>query len=335
MSFSENLQYLRKRDKITQEELADRLGVSRQSVSKWETGEAYPETEKLIALCDMFDVSLDALMRTDITECNARDKCDNTKPDEPVQEQPCTDKTEYCKRLDSFSFGISLGVFMILFGVAVCILLAAISQTLAENAKKFTSIMSGVAVLLFVAVAVFVFIVSGISYDRFRKEHPVMDNVFEERKIAAFTRRFGIMMACFVSGILLDVIFVVVMSALIDSEVLIVANADAVYSFVASAFMCVLAFLVSGIVYLGIQHSKYNVAEYNRQTAKETNKSQKSRFTDALCGAVMLSATALYLIMGFVWKWWHPGWIVFPVGGIVCAILSSLRGAKDDNDKDK
>ena len=54
MSFSENLQYLRKRDRITQEELADKIGVSRQSVSKWETGEAYPETDKLIVLCDMF-----------------------------------------------------------------------------------------------------------------------------------------------------------------------------------------------------------------------------------------------------------------------------------------
>lgn len=50
MSFAENLQYLRKRDKVTQEGLAETLGVSRQSVSKWETGEAYPETEKIIAL---------------------------------------------------------------------------------------------------------------------------------------------------------------------------------------------------------------------------------------------------------------------------------------------
>ena len=38
MAFADNLQYLRKRDKITQEELADKLQVSRQSVSKWETG---------------------------------------------------------------------------------------------------------------------------------------------------------------------------------------------------------------------------------------------------------------------------------------------------------
>lgn len=66
MSFSANLQFLRKRSNITQEELADRLQVSRQSVSKWETGEAYPETEKIIALCDIFGVTMDDLMRGDV-----------------------------------------------------------------------------------------------------------------------------------------------------------------------------------------------------------------------------------------------------------------------------
>ena len=71
MAFSDNLQYLRKRDKVTQEELADRLGVSRQSVSKWETGEAYPETEKILALCDNFGISMDQLMRGDVSDPSA------------------------------------------------------------------------------------------------------------------------------------------------------------------------------------------------------------------------------------------------------------------------
>lgn len=67
MSFADNLQYLRKNNKITQEELAEELNISRQSISKWETGEAYPETDKLIALCDKFGVTLDELLRGDLT----------------------------------------------------------------------------------------------------------------------------------------------------------------------------------------------------------------------------------------------------------------------------
>ena len=51
MSFKENLIYFRKSNKLSQEKLAEQVGVSRQSVSKWETGEAYPETPNIGSLC--------------------------------------------------------------------------------------------------------------------------------------------------------------------------------------------------------------------------------------------------------------------------------------------
>lgn len=63
MTFQEKLTDLRRRRGLSQAQLADRLGVTRQSVSKWETGEAMPELSKLIALADLFEVSLDYLVR--------------------------------------------------------------------------------------------------------------------------------------------------------------------------------------------------------------------------------------------------------------------------------
>ena len=67
MSFGQNIQFLRKmRNKMTQEELAERLGVSRQTVSKWELDTAYPEMNKLIDLCELFSCSMDQLVREDI-----------------------------------------------------------------------------------------------------------------------------------------------------------------------------------------------------------------------------------------------------------------------------
>ena len=39
---------------------------------------------------------------------------------------------------------------------------------------------------------------------------------------------------------------------------------------------------------------------------------------------VMLSATAIFLLLGFVWELWHPGWVIFPVGGIVCGIITTI-----------
>ncbi len=62
MSFAENLQTIRKNNHLSQEELAEMLGVSRQAVSKWELGEGYPEVEKLLILSNKLNVSLDSLM---------------------------------------------------------------------------------------------------------------------------------------------------------------------------------------------------------------------------------------------------------------------------------
>ncbi len=62
MSFGENLQAIRKKNHLSQEALAEMLGVSRQAVSKWELGEGFPEVEKLLILSGKLNVSLDSLM---------------------------------------------------------------------------------------------------------------------------------------------------------------------------------------------------------------------------------------------------------------------------------
>ncbi|MDE7208043.1 MAG: helix-turn-helix domain-containing protein, partial [Lachnospiraceae bacterium] len=63
MDFSEKLLTLRKSRDLTQEQLAERLDVSRQSVSKWESGQAVPELDKIVALSDIFDVTTDYLLK--------------------------------------------------------------------------------------------------------------------------------------------------------------------------------------------------------------------------------------------------------------------------------
>ena len=65
MNFCDKLQKIRKENNITQEQLADKLNVSRQAVSKWESGAAYPDTEKLIQISKIFNVSLDELINND------------------------------------------------------------------------------------------------------------------------------------------------------------------------------------------------------------------------------------------------------------------------------
>ena len=66
-NFSEMLAYLRKRDGLSQKDLADRLGISRSTVGMYETGEREPSFEMLNAIAEIFDVSVDALLRKPFT----------------------------------------------------------------------------------------------------------------------------------------------------------------------------------------------------------------------------------------------------------------------------
>lgn len=70
MSLGKNIQYLRKQKKITQEQLAEIMSVSRQTISRWEADEIIPELNKLIALSDIFSCKLDSLVKEDLIICD-------------------------------------------------------------------------------------------------------------------------------------------------------------------------------------------------------------------------------------------------------------------------
>ena len=68
MKLSENLKRIRKENNLSQEQLAEKLGVSRQAVSKWESGQSYPEMDKVIQICKTFNFNMDELMNENIKE---------------------------------------------------------------------------------------------------------------------------------------------------------------------------------------------------------------------------------------------------------------------------
>lgn len=325
MAFCDNLLYLRKKAKITQEDLAAELEVSRQSVSKWETGEAYPETDKLIALCEKFGVTLDELVRGN---CCGDEEVPGEGSGEDKDEPVYTDAREYKRKALAFARMISLGVFLILFGVACCVALAGVSALFDAKTGEVYAICGGAVVLLFVAAAVFLFVYGGISDQNFRRAHPRMGEMFKKEERESFGKKFMVSMACLVSGILLDVVALIVGCLLVDrfaGEL-----AETVMCFLVAAFLLLLGALVGGLCYMGILHDRME-GKNNRNGDIRSDKVRK--ICDGVSGAVMLVATAVYLFIGFVWNMWHPGWIVFPVGGIICAIVSTVGKIFDKNDE--
>ena len=69
MNFADKLQLLRKQNGYSQEQLADKLGIARQTVSKWENGQAVPELNGLISLSELYGVTIDRIVKED-DECN-------------------------------------------------------------------------------------------------------------------------------------------------------------------------------------------------------------------------------------------------------------------------
>ena len=74
MKFGENLRNLRKSKNLSQETMAEKVGVSRQSISKWENGEAYPEMKNILVLCDIFECKINDLVHEDMSDLNSLDE---------------------------------------------------------------------------------------------------------------------------------------------------------------------------------------------------------------------------------------------------------------------
>lgn len=97
------------------------------------------------------------------------------------------------------------------------------------------------------------------------------------------------------------------------------------------AFFIMIAIGVGIFVFFGMQknHLDEQMEAYTRSSATFVNSPKNSPQNDLvgrLIGAIMLTATAVYLILGFLSQLWHPGWVVFPIGGILCGILSVILG---------
>lgn len=115
MEFNNKLYELRKQKGLSQEELANKLNVSRQTVSKWELGDSTPDMEKLIVLSDLFEISLDELVLGKIPEPQQAAKT----PDviNTIEEKVLTEKNKKTARkglkIAAILFGIMLAVDVI------------------------------------------------------------------------------------------------------------------------------------------------------------------------------------------------------------------------------
>lgn len=98
-------------------------------------------------------------------------------------------------------------------------------------------------------------------------------------------------------------------------------------------FFLLIAVGVGMFVYFGMQKSyweeqlqQYQPSGANYCKHHSASSKQNDTLASRLSGAIMMTATAVFLLLGFLFDLWHPGWVVFPIGGILCGIVSTLIG---------
>lgn len=117
MKFGDNLQNLRKAKKMSQEELAEKVEVSRQSISKWERGESYPTMNNIMTLCNIFHCNINDLVHESLTDINSLD--------EDIKMSVVKFKKEQQKKMKGISKGIYITsrIAKILVLVSICIMI--------------------------------------------------------------------------------------------------------------------------------------------------------------------------------------------------------------------
>ena len=186
MNLGETITTLRKKNGWSQEELADKMGISRQSVSKWEMGSAAPDIDKILKLSQLFGVSTDYLLKEETevpvpgTEADMTDVTETVKkPDRMPRFITNKEATDYLELVKNVSVKMGLAIMIFVLSPITVIILAGLSDAkgmISENAAAGI----GVAVLLaMVAIGVAICIVSGMKLSRYEyleKESIALDN---------------------------------------------------------------------------------------------------------------------------------------------------------------
>lgn len=294
MSLAENLQYLRAREGITQEQLAERLDVSRQSVSKWESSASYPEMDTILKLCDMFHVDMDSLLRGS------------------VERTLSEDTAGYDRFMTSYARKVSGAVSAIIAGAALlCFLYAA----------GFPQMLGMAALLLIVAVAAVVLIASGMEEEHFRKKHPTVPDFYTERQKEDFHRRFIWYIAGGVGGILMGVV-------LLALAFTVMPEREPYESMAGAMLLLIVACAVFFLIYGGMLEDKYNIPKYNRENNPTPEDRERRRRAITACAVIMILATAVFLFAGLAYDKWDWAVVIYPVGGVICGAAWVLLGPK-------
>lgn len=330
MILAEKIIKLRKQNGWSQEDLAARLNVSRQSVSKWESMASIPDLDKIVKLSQIFGVSTDYLLKDEIQEevSFAMDDSMVKEEEESTCQVSMEEATNYMEIVEQTSLRIAAGVAMCVISPVTLILICGMQEQRMLRMTENAAAGIGVTVLLaMIAAAVALFVKNGMKLDKY--EYLEKENLSLEYGIAGIVeKKKELFEATFQRGIIAG-ISLCILCVVPLMLALIFGGAEITSAYCVALLLVMIASAVFLFVKNGMVKSSYEKlleeGDYTREK-KTFNKKNAAAMTIYWC-----VVTALYLGISFVTMRWDRTWIVWPVAGVLFGAIEAILAVKQKN----
>ena len=333
MILGEKIARLRRKNGWSQEELADKMEVSRQAVSKWESNQTTPDLERILRLSSLFGVTIDYLLKD-----GAAPEIPRAEAEEETQIRliSLADAADYLSLRERASVQIALGTFLCFLAVIPLLLLGAAAEQF-QQSEALAALIGLASLFLLAAIAVVIFMRCGfhsapyrfIELGEFRAENDVNDMV-RARKMQ--------FRSAYLRGNLIGVCLCILSPLALFSGIL--SEND----FTQVLLLCVTLLLAGiGVVFFILVGVRWASMERLLREGDFAPKTKSGSFKRAckirvesldeqLNSAYWLLTTTIYLAWSLFTHDWGKTWIVWPVAGVLFCAIRVIVDAFVDQD---
>ena len=329
MIFADKLILLRKKAGWSQEELAEQMNVTRQSVSKWEGAQSVPDLDKMIRLSELFGVSTDYLLKDEIEQAEHI----NSSNDMPSLKRVSMEEANAFLSVKSRTAKtIAYAAFLCILSPIALLILGAISESTSGGlSEDIAGGIGMIALIIFVAIAAVMFISSGsktapfayLEKEKFETEYGVSGMV-KERKAKykdLHTKNNIISGTCLCITALIPLFVGAIIDA--DNDLFLIIMLS--FSFIIAG-IGVICFIKTGIIWASYE-KLLQEGEYSKE-----NK-EKPSIAVAVYTAYWVIATAVYVGYSLSSNNWGQSWIIWVVAGVMFPAIVAITNAFDKKSK--
>lgn len=311
----------RKRNGWSQEQLAEQLDVSRQSISKWESAQSVPDLNRIILMADIFGVSTDYLLKDDYKEKAVAANSVKAFNEKPLRKVSLEEAQELLAYSDIVAHQTAFGVALCIIACIPLIVLAGFAEShrygVTENVAGSIGLIS-----LFILIGIGVSLLFKSSFKMKKFDYLEKDSIETEYGVEGLAKKNKEQYeATYHRNILLGVLLSIA-SFVPLVAVSFFTEEDYVLVILFGLMLLLLAIAVYIFISNQIRMDSYDKLLQEGDYTK--SKKKVSPILENISGIFWLAATAIYLIWSLMSQDWTKSWIVWPIAGVLYAIVTII-----------